>query len=77
MRQLLHFGEQISSSAHASHSSRVSAAEARELHDLTGTPEKRVELVPGSLHGTFLVDGSARVRAELECFLRNPAAAVP
>jgi pimeloyl-ACP methyl ester carboxylesterase len=53
------------------------AAEARELHDLTGTPEKRVTLVPGSLHGTFLVDGSARVRAELERFLRAPAAAVP
>ena len=53
------------------------AASARELHDLTGTPEKRVELVPGSLHGTFLVDGSARVRAQLERFLRNPAAAVP
>jgi pimeloyl-ACP methyl ester carboxylesterase len=53
------------------------AAEARELHDLTGTPEKRVELVSGSLHGTFLVDGSARVRAALERFLRNPAAAVP
>ena len=53
------------------------AAEARELHDLTGTPEKRVELFPGSLHGTFLVDGSGQVRAALERFVRNPAAAVP
>jgi pimeloyl-ACP methyl ester carboxylesterase len=53
------------------------AASARELHDLTGTPEKRLELVPGLLHGTFLVDGSARVRTQLERFLRNPAAAVP
>jgi pimeloyl-ACP methyl ester carboxylesterase len=53
------------------------AAEARELHDATGTTEKRLELVPGALHGTFLVDGSARVRRLLERFLRDPAAAVP
>ena len=53
------------------------AAEARELHDATGTAEKRIEVVPGSLHGTFLVDGSLRVRRVLEQFLRNPAGAVP
>jgi len=53
------------------------AAEARELHDATGTAEKRLELVPGALHGTFLVDGSARVRTLLERFLRDPAGAVP
>jgi alpha-beta hydrolase superfamily lysophospholipase len=53
------------------------AAEARELHDMTGTTEKRLELVPGSLHGTFLVDGSARVRMILERFFRDPAGAVP
>jgi alpha-beta hydrolase superfamily lysophospholipase len=53
------------------------AAEARELHDATGTTEKRLELVPGTLHGTFLVDGSARVRTILERFLRDPAGAVP
>jgi alpha-beta hydrolase superfamily lysophospholipase len=53
------------------------AAEARELHDATGTTEKRVVLVPGALHGTFLVDGSARVRAVLERFLRDPAGTVP
>ncbi len=53
------------------------AAEAKELYDATGTTEKRLELVPGSLHGTFLVQGSARVRALLEQFLRDPAAAVP
>lgn len=53
------------------------AAEARELHDATGTPEKRIVLVPGSLHGTFLVDGSARVRGILEGFLRDPAGSVP
>lgn len=53
------------------------AAEARELHDATGTPEKRLVLVPGSLHGTFLVDGSSRVRSVLERFLRDPAGSVP
>jgi pimeloyl-ACP methyl ester carboxylesterase len=53
------------------------AAEARELHDATGTTEKRLELVPGSLHGTFLVDGSVRVRTLLERFLRDPAGSVP
>jgi alpha-beta hydrolase superfamily lysophospholipase len=53
------------------------AAEARELHDATGTPEKRIVLVAGSLHGTFLVDGSSRVRSVLERFLRDPAGSVP
>jgi alpha-beta hydrolase superfamily lysophospholipase len=53
------------------------AAEAQELYDATGTTEKRIELVPGVLHGTFLVDRSARVRAVLERFLRDPARAVP
>jgi alpha-beta hydrolase superfamily lysophospholipase len=53
------------------------AAEARELHDSTGTTEKRLELAPGALHGTFLVDGSGRVRTLLERFLRDPAGAVP
>jgi alpha-beta hydrolase superfamily lysophospholipase len=53
------------------------AAEARELHDATGTPEKRIVLVAGSLHGTFLVDGSSRVRNVLERFLRDPAGSVP
>lgn len=53
------------------------AAEAQELYEATGTSEKRIEIVPGALHGTFLVDGSTRIRALLERFLRNPAAAVP
>ena len=53
------------------------AAEARELHDTTGTTEKRLELAPGSLHGTFLVNGSLRVRTLLLRFLRDPAGAVP
>lgn len=53
------------------------AAEARELHETTDTPEKKLELVPGNLHGTFLVAGSARVRATPERFVRRPAASVP
>jgi alpha-beta hydrolase superfamily lysophospholipase len=53
------------------------AAEARELHAATGTREKRLLVVPGSLHGTFLVGGSARARALLTRFLRNPAGTVP
>lgn len=53
------------------------AADAQVLFDATGTTEKRLALVHGSLHGTFLVDGSAAARAELERFLRDPARAVP
>ena len=53
------------------------AAEARELHESTATTEKKLELVPGRLHGTFLVAGSASVRATLERFVRSPAASVP
>jgi alpha-beta hydrolase superfamily lysophospholipase len=53
------------------------AADAQVLYDTTGTSEKRLELFPGSLHGTFLVDGSVPARASLERFLRDPAGAVP
>jgi alpha-beta hydrolase superfamily lysophospholipase len=53
------------------------AADAQALFDATGTAEKRVELVPGSQHGTFLVAGSATVRTSLERFLRDPAGTVP
>lgn len=53
------------------------AADARRLHDATGTREKKLEVVPGSLHGTFLVDGSPRVRTLLARFLRDPAGTVP
>jgi alpha-beta hydrolase superfamily lysophospholipase len=53
------------------------AADAQVLYDSTGTSEKRLELFPGSLHGTFLVDGSPPARAALERFLRDPAGAVP
>ena len=53
------------------------AADAQRLHDATGTTEKRVEIVPGSQHGTFLVSSSARIRTLLEQFLRDPAGTVP
>ncbi|MDH4339368.1 MAG: alpha/beta hydrolase [Thermoleophilia bacterium] len=53
------------------------AADAKTLFDATGTLEKRLEVVPGALHGTFLVMGSKPVRSHLLEFLRNPAAAVP
>jgi alpha-beta hydrolase superfamily lysophospholipase len=53
------------------------AAEAQELYEATGTGEKKLVLVPGARHGTVLVNGSARVRTELQRFLRDPAGAVP
>ena len=52
------------------------AADAQTLYDATGTDEKRIEVLPGTLHGTFLVDGSAAVRALLRSFVRDPAATV-
>jgi alpha-beta hydrolase superfamily lysophospholipase len=52
------------------------AADAQRLYDATGTSEKRVEVEPGSLHGVALVAGSARVRALVEAFLRDPAGTV-
>ena len=53
------------------------AAEARELHAVTGTRDKKLLVVPGTLHGTFLVGGSPRARTLLTRFLRDPARAVP
>ena len=53
------------------------AAEARELHEATATAQKKLEIVPGSLHGTFLVGGSQAIRTALERFVRNPARSVP
>jgi hypothetical protein len=40
-------------------------------------PEKKLLVVSGSLHGTFLVGGSPSVRTLLTRFLRNPARTVP
>jgi pimeloyl-ACP methyl ester carboxylesterase len=53
------------------------AADARDLHAATGTREKKLLVVAGSLHGTFLVNGSPTARALLTRFLRDPARTVP
>ena len=50
------------------------AADAQRLYDAAGSTAKRLELLDGSLHGVFLVEGSAPVRRLLEAFVRNPAA---
>ena len=50
------------------------AADARLLHDATGSPSKRLELVEGSEHGVRLVESSATVRSMLERFIRDPRA---
>lgn len=52
------------------------AADAERLLEATATSDKRLEVFAGSLHGTFLVDGSAGVRALLGAFVRDPLAAV-
>lgn len=52
------------------------AADAQTLFDATGTEAKRLEVVPGSLHGVFLVSGSASVRGLLLAFARDPRGAV-
>jgi pimeloyl-ACP methyl ester carboxylesterase len=51
-------------------------ADAGLLYEATPTAEKRLELVPGSLHGVALVAASARVRSLLEAFARDPAGTV-
>lgn len=53
------------------------AADGQKLYDATATPEKRLELVPGSLHGVFLVAGSTRARTLLQRFIRDPGGSVP
>jgi pimeloyl-ACP methyl ester carboxylesterase len=53
------------------------AADAQRLYEATGTTERRVEVVSGSLHGVALVAGSASVRTLLEAFVRDPAGTVP
>jgi pimeloyl-ACP methyl ester carboxylesterase len=52
------------------------ATDAQRLYDETATPDKRLVVVPGSLHGSFLVDGSAAVRQLLLSFVRDPRATV-
>jgi len=50
------------------------AADAQRLYDAAGSEAKRLELLDGSLHGVFLVEGSAPVRRLLDAFIRNPVA---
>jgi alpha-beta hydrolase superfamily lysophospholipase len=52
------------------------AADAQQLYEATATAEKRVEIVSGSLHGTFLVNGSPAVRSLLRAFARDPSGTV-
>jgi alpha-beta hydrolase superfamily lysophospholipase len=52
------------------------AADAQTLFDATGTDAKRLEVLPGSLHGVFLVSGSASVRSLLLAFARDPSGTV-
>jgi pimeloyl-ACP methyl ester carboxylesterase len=47
------------------------AADARSLHRAAASRKKRLELVPGSLHGIFLVGGSPAARGALERFLKG------
>jgi pimeloyl-ACP methyl ester carboxylesterase len=44
--------------------------DAREMHAATAAVRKRLEILPGSLHGVALVAGSPRVRTLIEGFLR-------
>jgi pimeloyl-ACP methyl ester carboxylesterase len=52
------------------------AADARKLYAAIRTRSKRLEVVPGSLHGVFLVDRSARLRTLLRAFARDPRGTV-
>lgn len=44
--------------------------DAETMHAATASADKRLELLPGPLHGIALVDGSARAKAALEGFLK-------
>jgi alpha-beta hydrolase superfamily lysophospholipase len=52
------------------------AADARRLYAATASADKKLEVVPGNLHGVFLVAGHPAVRDLLERFSRDPLAAV-
>jgi pimeloyl-ACP methyl ester carboxylesterase len=43
--------------------------DAKALHASTGTAAKRLEVLPGSLHGIALIAGSARAKTAVETFL--------
>jgi alpha-beta hydrolase superfamily lysophospholipase len=52
------------------------AADAERLHGAVGTADKRLRLLPGSLHGVALVAGSAEARELVEAFIRDPRGSV-
>jgi pimeloyl-ACP methyl ester carboxylesterase len=45
--------------------------DAREMHAATAATDKRLEILPGRLHGVALVGGSPRVKTLIEAFLRS------
>ena len=45
--------------------------DAREMHAATAATDKRLEVMPGRLHGVALVAGSPRVKTLIETFLRS------
>jgi pimeloyl-ACP methyl ester carboxylesterase len=45
--------------------------DAEAMHEATAAADKRLELVPGSLHGIGLVAGSARAKTAVESFLKG------
>jgi len=45
--------------------------DAETMHTATASAEKRLELLPGTLHGIGLMAGSARAKALVEGFLRG------
>jgi pimeloyl-ACP methyl ester carboxylesterase len=47
------------------------ATDARRLYAATATTEKRLEIVPGELHGVELLEQTAEVRELVERFLRS------
>jgi pimeloyl-ACP methyl ester carboxylesterase len=47
------------------------ARDARAMFAATASPDKRLEIVPGSLHGIALLRGSPHVKALVEGFLRS------
>ena len=45
------------------------SADAESMHAATASADKRLEVLPGSLHGIALMAGSARAKAAVESFL--------
>ena len=45
--------------------------DAREMHAATAATDKRLQILPGRLHGVALVGGSPRVKTLIEAFLRS------